>query len=606
MKTTQEDIYEKYACGWCIPFEAQIAAEISNTTLTLNASEIALYKAEATIFEETIFQQNVSSFHRASLPSLPSVVCSLQSSLSPSPSLPPTWLAPVAAFWQSLLSRLEDPALSDAVAAETARESIARIPDLIEAMDAEALTELFEAAMGQAAVISMRERLRVRAGLVSALTALSATGPTIEGVAFAPMAEAVAKLERKTAITAALDSEQWRRVPLELRERAFFSARVESARFLSVAQRKLQHRLKLATEQLENGKTAFVNRDSFIRDMRRIAEEEGLQTTGPAGRGTVRDIRSVKRLGLIYDIQTESAAGYARWKVDTDQDVLDEFPAYRLGPSTANQPRPESYWRERWGRAGASVGWQGASRTSMVALKTSPIWAALSVFNTPWPPFDYGSTRMLEDIDRDTAAALGLVPRTGPVPRFGQSGATPEAFNDTLRASVTGWRPDQIATLKSAFGDQVQEQAGKLVWQGNLIQDFADRAILDRAWNGKAVSLGKATDHTIRLANAAGVDLVGAELKIDPSHIRKTWRDHGPRNAYEPGSGEYREGHLPLQKQDYELIPHLWRTPDSITKGDHDTDIVVKKNVGNRLVGAAWKVSPDKKAFILKSIYKWK
>jgi hypothetical protein len=460
MKYSIENITNQYACGWCIPFECQLHAELTNTTLTLNASEIALYKAEATIFEETIFQQNVSRFFTDSL------IRPLSSDIRPpsSVSLPPSWLAPVAAFWQSLLSRLEDPGLSDDVAAETARESIARIPDLIEEMDAEALTELFEAAMGQAAVISMRDRLRRRAGL----TALSATGPTVEGVAFAPMAEAVAKLQQKTAITAALDSEQWRRVPLELRERAFFSARVESARFLSVAQRKLQHRLKLATEKLENGKTAFVNRDSFIRDMRRIAEEEGLQTTGPAGRGTVRDIRSVKRLGLIYDIQTESAAGYARWKVDTDQDVLDEFPAYRLGPSTANQPRPESYWRERWGRAGASVGWQGASRTSMVALKTSPIWAALSVFNTPWPPFDYGSTRMLEDIDRDNAAALGLVPRTGQVPRFGQSGATPEAFNDTLRASTKGLDPSLRNWLTEQFGSQIiiNTVTDKIAWRG--------------------------------------------------------------------------------------------------------------------------------------------
>jgi hypothetical protein len=465
---TLDNIPHRAAAGWCIPHEAQIKAALSAAIIPLSAADIATYKAESCHAEETFFAHFLKNFS--------AMEGERPRETQAAPQLPATWLAPVAAFWASLISRLEDPGLNDQTAAETARQAIDRMPELIAEMDVEALTDQFEASMGQAAIISMRDRLRRRAYPTAALHALSATGPTIQGVEYAPMLQAVAKLKNKTAITAALDSEQWRRVPLELRDRAFFSARVESVRFLSIAQRKLQHRLELTTEQLENGKAALVNRDSFIRDMRRIAEEEGLQTTGPAGRGTVRDIRSVKRLGLIYDIQTESAAGYARWKVDTDPDVLDEFPAYRLGPSTARQPRPESYWRNRWQQAGDATGWQGATRTSMVALKTSPIWQALSIFGTPWPPFDYGSSRLLEDVDRDEAAALGLVPRTGPVPAFGAKGSTPEAFNETLQASTRGLMPSALDNLELAFGDQIEVAGTSAKWRNrnDPYKTFAD------------------------------------------------------------------------------------------------------------------------------------
>ena len=459
-KPADTNLTQRAASGWCIPYREQLKAELASmggkafALAPLSAADIALYQAESAQAEEPIFAHFLTAFSKHAIPP----------SRNPAiPPLPPTWLAPVAAYWQSLISRLEDPGLNDQAAAQTAQGSIDNIHELITHMDVQALADQFEAAMGQAAVISMRERQRRRI-----IRTYSATGPVLEGVAFAPMLEAVAKLDRKTAITAALDSAQWQRVPLELRERAFFSARVESVRFLTIAQRKLRSRLAITAEQIPGkGEKSFalVNRDSFIRDMRRIAEEEGLETTGPAGRGTLRDIRSVPRLGLIYDIQTESAAGYARWKVDNDPDVLDEFPAYRLGPSSATQPRPESYWRSRWAKAGDATGWQGATRTTMVALKTSPIWSALSRFGTPWPPFDYGSTRMLEDIDRDTAAAIGLLPRTGPVPAFGAKGSTPEAFNDRLQASISGLPPSALDDLELTFGDQVEIAGRAAKWR---------------------------------------------------------------------------------------------------------------------------------------------
>lgn len=480
------------------------------------------------------------------------------------PELPPAWIAPIAAAWESLLSRIADPEISDDVLMETAQATADRLPELIDAMDVESLTDLFESAMGQAVVVTAQDRQRKHSRLLRVLSA-----PTVSGIAFAPMADAVARMGRKTPIASRLTSAQWAEVPLALRDRAFFSAKVESVRFLANAQDKLQKRLSLERERLSNGKEAFVNRDSFIRDMRGIAKEEGIQTTGPDGRGSVRDIRSVKRLGLIYDMQTESAAEYARWKMDNDPDVLDEFPAYRLGPSSATQPRPESYWRGRWNEAGSSVGWRGASRVEMIALKTSPIWSSLSVFGTPWPPFDYGSTRMLEDVDRAAASALGLIKGNDKVPDFGKAGSTPEAFNDRLEASVTDWPEDQISTLKLAFGEQVKVQAGKLAWQGNLIGDLADEISTwgkDNDWKtgfdnkkfkGRTIRLGAATSVAVQKAAPFGHDLVGSELIMTPDNLYHHMEQHGSER-------ERVKGQRGLTTLDLQITPHIWRSPDKV------------------------------------------
>ncbi len=487
--------------------------------------------------------------------------------------LPHAWIAPVAAAVASLRSRLAGS--PPPVAHDTAAATIERIPELIAAMDTDALAGIFEAAMGQAAVsaaiIALRRRYRRQP-----LAALSAAALE-PGVAFAPMADAVARIDRKTPVAARLSSAQWARVPLALRERAQFSAHVESIRFLSSVQDKLARSLAMQAETLPGGRTALVNRDSFIRDMRRIAIEEGIETTGPAGRGTIRDIRSVKRLGLIYDMQTDSAAGYARWRMDHDPDVLDAFPAYRLGPSSAAQPRPESAWRQRWMQAGSSVGWQGASRIDMVALKTSPIWTALSEFGTPWPPFDYGSTRELEDVDREEAEALGILPPNAAVPGFDRQGSTPAAFNDTLEASVADWRPDQIATMQSAFGDQVQLRDGKLAWQGNLIASLADdlvawgdshgwpKQLHEAQFKGRVINLGTISDLAVRKAAVIERDLSGAQMVLSPNYAYHHLQRHG-------AGQERRRDQRGLLSVDMETLPHVWRNPDTIDPSGKKND----------------------------------
>lgn len=277
-----------------------------------------------------------------------------------------------------------------------------------------------------------------------------------------PLADAASRLSRKTPIGAVLNSAEWEQVPLALRERAQFSATVTSLKLLQSIQDRLSAQVQLRREQLANGKTATYDRSSFIDAIRDVGRSEGLTPSDPEKLGGLQDITSIPRLGLIYDMQTAMASGYATWKLDQNEGALAIYPAYRFGPSTARVPR--ATWIERWRAAAAKVNHQGVAKGEMVALKTSPIWSALSRFGTPWPPFDYGSTRELEDVDREEAIALGLL---GPdeVPTGGE-----ESFNQNLQASIKELSPDFRAQLKDQFEDQIEISGDTAHWTGQTAE----------------------------------------------------------------------------------------------------------------------------------------
>jgi hypothetical protein len=290
--------------------------------------------------------------------------------------------------------------------------------------------------------------------------------------------DVVDKIGARTHIRAALDTKRWAEVPLALRERAFFSAKVESARLLSDMKAKIGGAISDGFVDQPDGKGGTVKvlmeRERFISDMRETAMELGLGPTGPR---RVEDITTDTRLGLIYDQNVKAAYGYADHKVGLDADLIDEFPAQRLvriesrGIERGTKlrggvlvPDPGNGWPARWERAGEAVGWRGALQGQPVALKTSPIWAALSAFGTPWPPFDFGSGMGVEDVDRAEAESLGLVDKGQSLE--GDARRAEDDFNAHLEASVSSVGEDEVAYLREAFGDQVTFADGRLAWAG--------------------------------------------------------------------------------------------------------------------------------------------
>lgn len=280
--------------------------------------------------------------------------------------------------------------------------------------------------------------------------------------------DAITSISARTPIGSVLRSADWAEVPLALRETAQFSAGVESARVLQTIQDRLADELRGLRETITPSVssvpsvppiTATFDRSSFIDRLRDIARAEGLTPVDDAIRGTIQDITSIPRLGLIYDVQTTRAQEYARWKLDQSEGALDLYPAQRL--VRVEDRRVERDWDSRWLDAANRVSYDGVARgPDKVALKTSPIWTAISRFGTPWPPFDFGSGMGLEDIDRDTAIRLSLI--------TADTDLTPltDTFTADLEASVTNLNPELLTKLQSTFGDQLQiTDDGRARWR---------------------------------------------------------------------------------------------------------------------------------------------
>ena len=262
-----------------------------------------------------------------------------------------------------------------------------------------------------------------------------------------PWTQAIARFGTKTLVGSKLRSAEWAQVPLALREGAMFSAGVENARTLSA----IREKILAGLTQARPGGTGM-DRARFVADLRNLlGADEG-------DSGQLTDLTSRRRLELIWDFQAADAHGHAAHQADLDPDLLDAFPAQRLIRIEARRtPRD---WFRRWAEAGSAVGWEGASRRAMVALKTSPIWSALSRFGRPWPPFDYGSGMGLEDVDRDEAEALDLLPKgEDPAARMrrlrADSAGAARKWTEAQEASVRGLTPEARSWLSEAFGEQL-------------------------------------------------------------------------------------------------------------------------------------------------------
>ncbi len=213
-----------------------------------------------------------------------------------------------------------------------------------------------------------------------------------------PMAlpEAVRSLGARTPVGTALRTAELEGLPLALRKNAFFSAGVESARFLERAKRSIDKSIS----------QFGVNRDraSFVKEMQDLATELGIRPTDGT-RGTIMDIGSARRLRLIYDVQTAMARNEADWRDGQQPAVLNAYPAQELlRVEDREEPRD---WPQRWRDAGG----QFFDGGRMVALKVDPIWIAISRFDQPWPPFDFGSGMGVRDVRRREAVELGLLAR---------------------------------------------------------------------------------------------------------------------------------------------------------------------------------------------------
>lgn len=323
---------------------------------------------------------------------------------------------------------------------------------------------------------------------------------------------------QKALVGSNLDSSQWNQIQAGLRNRAFFSSRIAEVNILAAMRDKVR-------EYSEGGKDLSKIRMEFRDELKTLK-----YSPKPGEEGTIHDLFSQARIDVIIKTNVAQARGYMQYAEGMSPGAFAAFPAQEF-TRIAHRRNEREDWPQRWAKAGGKT--YGGK---MIALKDDPVWERLSVFGNPFPPFDYNSGMGVMDVDRKTAIQLGLI---SDEELRGKTAALREKplpdFNRDMQASVPNLRSDSLCgkILKREFEDQVTIEDSVVHWQGNLIQDLI-------AGKRKKVKLG------------AGYN--GESLSL--SH--QFFVEHGSKHL------DPNEPYEHLTKQDFELLPCLWRKPDRV------------------------------------------
>lgn len=234
-----------------------------------------------------------------------------------------------------------------------------------------------------------------------------------------------------------------------VRERAFFMATVTRAEVLD--------RFRSRIGQIASGELSVQQARSLLRE-----ELDELRYEPSSGQeGTIKDLRTRERMNVALETNLLQVQGYGRWS--RQQQTLDAFPAQRFVRVRMSKV-PRGDWQDRFAQAVASTNSAGADIHSMTALVNHPCWTQLSVFGTPYPPFDFNSGMGLEPVDRQEAEDLGLLPDDNSVAEMMQP--HDRGLNEGLESSPR----IKDERLKTAIRETMQ---GLAKWEGNVLE-FTD------------------------------------------------------------------------------------------------------------------------------------
>ena len=351
-----------------------------------------------------------------------------------------------------------------------------------------------------------------------------------------------------------VDTAGWSKVQAGLRDRAFFSSQVTEAKILHAMRQNV-------AELVAGGKSPSEVR----RDLRAYLDSIGY---APAAQdaGTIKDLYTKARLDVMMKTNADQAKGYASHLRATTTGAILAFPAYEL-VRVERRKLPRD-WGARWAAAAQKVGWEGVARNgAMIALKTSPIWAALSRFGNPFPPFDFNSGMGVRDVKKSVCREIGLL---GP----NEQPKIPEApdFNGNLSERVPfdkGSR--EYAELKRKFGDQIQfnEEKREVQWRSDLFADMFDP--------GKkfTIKLGEPTKALLdKLPSTVPVDsIAGKHLTINERWLDKKRKDGETDHRIHFELMPEHPEDIPLKKGDVDMLPSLWRNPDRVFE-DHGSIVM--------------------------------
>lgn len=125
-------------------------------------------------------------------------------------------------------------------------------------------------------------------------------------------------------------------------------------------------------------------------------------------RGTINDLFTQERLDLMINTNVRLIRSYEQHVCATTRGAILAFPAYEF--IQTYECNEQVNWCERWKACAKAIKWDGVLMGDrMIALKTSPIWARLSRFGLPYPPFDFNSGWGVEDVSKSECRKLFLI-----------------------------------------------------------------------------------------------------------------------------------------------------------------------------------------------------
>jgi len=320
-----------------------------------------------------------------------------------------------------------------------------------------------------------------------------------------PLEEAVASFGARTPVGSLMRAREWEALPAELRARSFWISTVENERILEEANRRIAQAIAHQRDLLASGEPGILmNRGRFIAELQ--DELEAIGYVPPEGlAGSIQDISSAGRLGLVWDMNLAQARGYAHWLANNDAAILRMRPCQELVRVEARiEPRDwPAVWEENGGEFFGDPGPDYPDAPGrMIARVDSLIWIAISRFGVPWPPFDWGSGMGLGPVRRTLALELGVIK----VPDVVMPQDRP--FNTALQASVRGISPAGRRRMQAMLGDTIQIDGDTAVYQP-LTQAQAiagprgsSTGAAFAAWMAEAAATAKRAKEAIAAADA--------------------------------------------------------------------------------------------------------
>ncbi len=245
--------------------------------------------------------------------------------------------------------------------------------------------------------------------------------------------DAIKRLGKKKPVARKLSSKQWAAMPTQIRERAYFTANVESMKFLNRSKKMIKDYLAGAREMVTTPDGRRVSalkktgRADFVYEMQKLAKQTGMGNILPPGEDMSRDmiartkdIASETRLNLIFDTQTQQAQSYGYYKQGQDPSILDAYPAQRfIRAEQRKVPRPlHKQNRNEVRRKDDMEFW----------LKMND--QSIGGFGVPFGPWGFNSGMDVEDVRRDKAIQMGLIAKNEQVL------PPDDTFNKGLKASA--------------------------------------------------------------------------------------------------------------------------------------------------------------------------